>query len=39
MNLRHATDDENPSPRRWRASPLPMGEGLGVRAIYTGDKL
>ncbi len=27
---------EDPSPRRWRDSPLPLGEGVGVRVIYEG---
>jgi hypothetical protein len=35
-NRQRITSDENPSPRRWRDSPLPLGEGLGVRAILKG---
>ncbi len=27
-----------PSPRRQRDSPLPVGEGLGVRAVFKGEK-
>lgn len=32
MNQWHATNDKKSSPRRWGDSPLPEGEGLGVRA-------
>jgi hypothetical protein len=35
-NAAHAASEKKPSPRRWRDSPLPLGEGPGVRAIVAG---